>query len=99
MTTPSSARMIANGTAVPASRQATSGFDVVGRLDPTLRHGAPLVERGVASRGGYQAINVAKVKRFQSHVPALQYQTCFHPSVCNEFRRDRNGTCDLKNAA
>ena len=41
------------------------GVNVTGGLDLTLRNGAPLVEGRVASRGGYQAVDMAVVKRFR----------------------------------
>ena len=59
------------------------GIDVAGGLDLVLRNRTPLVEGGFNCRGGYQAVDVAVVKRFETNVPAGQHKTfCSHaPSM------------------
>jgi hypothetical protein len=58
-----------------------SGVNVAGSLGFALRDGAPLIEGGIDCRRGYQAVDVAMVKRFETDVLACQQESfCSHGS-------------------
>jgi len=72
------------------------GVDVAGGLDLALRDGTPLVEGGIRCRGGYQAVDMAVVERFEADVAAGEHWTfCCHGLSMRGVSTGRNGTYDL----
>src|SRR5208283_2334176 len=70
-----------------------SGVDVAGGLDLALRDGTPLVEEGVSCRGGYKAVDVAVVKRFETNVSAWQDKTfCSHAPSMQRVARSQQSS-------